>query len=89
MWRRGSASLAALATLLSCDAFGNTGPKGVVTGGIIACSGLYDPHAPRHAGGTVNAYMGQVTWEPNAQGNLSDVFPTDRVARQTVETDGT
>jgi hypothetical protein len=89
MWRRGGASLAALATLLSCDAFGNAGLKGVVAGGIISCAGLYDPNAPRHAGGTVSALKGQVTWKPNAQGNLTDAFPTNRVAQQTVATDGT
>jgi len=89
MWRRGSASLAAVATLLSCDAFGNAGPKGVVTGGIIHCSGLYDPNAPHYDGGTVSVLSGEVTWKPNDQGNLDMVFPRRRVAQQTVEPDGT
>lgn len=89
MWRRGSASLAAVATLLSCDAFGNTGPKGIVTGGITRCSGLYDPHAQRYDGGTVTVFEGQVTWKPNQQGNLDTVIPRRRVAQQTVEPDGT
>jgi hypothetical protein len=89
MWRRGSASLAAVATLLSCDAFGNTGPKGVVTGGIIHCSGLDDPKASRYDGGTVTVLKGEVTWRLNEQGNLDTVFPRNRVAQQTVEPDGT
>jgi hypothetical protein len=88
MWRRGSASLAAVATLLSCDALGNTGLKGVVRGGIVRCSGLYDPNAPYYEGGTVTALKGQVTWKRNRQGNLTDVFPTTRVAEQSVESDG-
>lgn len=89
MWRRGSASLAAVATLLSCDAFGNTGPRGVVTGGIVRCSGLYDPNAPYYEGGTVSVLEGQVTRKPNEQGNLDMVFPRRRVAQQTVQSDGT
>jgi hypothetical protein len=89
MWRRGSASLAAVATLLSCDAFGNTGSKGVVTGGVVRCSGLYDPNAPHYQGGTVTVLKGQITWKSNEQGNLTDVFPTRRAAQQSVETDGT
>jgi hypothetical protein len=89
MWRRGSASLAAVATLLSCDSFGNAGPKGVVTGGIAHCSGLYDPNAPRYDGGTVSVLEGGVTWKPNDQGNLDLMFPHLRVARQTVEQNGT
>ncbi len=89
MLRRGSASLAAVATLLSCDAFGNSGLKGVVTGGIVHCSGLYDPNAPRYDGGTVSVLKGEVTWKPNDQGNLDFVFPPLRVAQQTVGPDGT
>jgi hypothetical protein len=89
MWRRGSASLAAVATLLSCDAFGNTGPKGVVTGGIVHCSGLDDPNAPRYDGGTVSVLKGEVTWRPNDQGNLDTVFPRNRVAQHAVKPDGT
>jgi hypothetical protein len=88
MWRRGSALLAAVATLLSCDAFGNTGPKGIVTGGITRCSGLYDPNAPRYEGGTVTALKGEVTWKPNDQGNLDIVFPRNLVTQETVEPDG-
>jgi hypothetical protein len=88
MWRRGSASLAAVATLLSCDAFRNIGLKGVVRGGIVRCSGLYDPNAPYYEGGTVTALKGQVTWKRNRQGTLTDVFPTTRVAQQSVESDG-
>jgi hypothetical protein len=89
MWRRGGASLAAVATLLSCDAFGNTGPKAVVTGGIIPCSGLADQDGPPFAGGTVSVLRGQVTWKSNEEGNMTNVFPTTRVAQQTMETNGT
>jgi hypothetical protein len=78
-----------VATLLSCDAFGNGGPKGVVTGGIIRCSGLYDPNVPRYDGGTVSVLKGEVTWKPNDQGNLDIVFPPRLVAQETVEPDGT
>jgi hypothetical protein len=81
--------LAAVATLLSCDAFGNTGPKGIVTGGITRCSDLYDPNAPRYEGGTVTVLKGDVTWIPNQQGNLTNVYPANLVAQQTVEADGT
>ena len=73
MWRRGGASLAAVATLLSCDAFGNAGPKGVVAGGITHCSGLPDLEAPQYDGGTVSVLK----------------LPADLVAQQKVDAAGT
>ena len=60
-----------------------------MTGGIVRCSGLYDPDALRNVGGTVSVFKGKVTWKLNEPGNLTDVFPTDLVAQQTVEADGT
>jgi hypothetical protein len=62
---------------------------GVVTGGIMPCSGLapsMDPNLPHYAAGTVTVLKGKVTWQTTGPGVKQAVFPTTVVASERVST---
>jgi len=80
MARRGLAVLAAGLVLLSCG--GALDRQGVVSGGIIPCSGL-PVTTPHNAAGTVSALKGRITWRPVPHGQVS-VFPTAIAAQEMV-----
>lgn len=61
--------------------------KGEVLGGISRCDALGTP-GPQYVAGTVTVLRGQVTWRTIRPGTSQAVFPSERVASQTVGTEG-
>jgi uncharacterized membrane protein len=85
--RSGATGLLAVALmLLSSAAFVVPDTKGVISGGIIPCSGLDLPNGPHYSAGAVTVLKGRVTWRTTPQGNVQDVLPTGVVAQQSVAT---
>ena len=83
MWCRGLAVFFASLALLSCQTstststYASPGGKGVITGGIIPCSGLPpQPHSPHYAAGTVTVFKGRI--------GSTGVSPTTAVAQEAV-----
>src|ERR1700694_732840 len=83
---RATGLLAAALLLLSSAAFVVPDVKGVVTGGIIPCSGIYVPGSPHYAAGNVTVLKGHVSWKSPEQGFTAIVFPSNVVAQQRVDT---
>ena len=81
--------LAAALLLLSSAAFAVPDVKGVITGGITPCSGIYVPGSPHYAAGTVTVLKGHVSWKSAEQGYTAMVFPSHVVAQQRVDTNTT
>jgi hypothetical protein len=81
--------LAAALLLLSSAAFAVPDVKGVITGGITPCSGIYVPGSPHYAAGTVTVLKGHISWKSAEQGFTAMVFPSDVVAQQRVDTNTT
>lgn len=82
--RRGLALLTAGLVLLNCG--GALDRQGVVTGGIIPCSGL-SISSPHYAAGTVTVLRGHIIWTGNDQ--TTSQFPSTVVAKETVDVDST
>lgn len=61
--------------------------RGEVVGGIRRCGALGVP-GPRYVAGTVTLLRGQVTWRTIGPGTSQAVFPSAKVASQTVGTEG-
>jgi hypothetical protein len=86
---RATGLLAAALLFLSLAAFAVPDVKGVVTGGIIPCAGIYVPGSPHYAAGTVTVLKGHVSWKSAEQGYTAMVFPSQVVAQQRVDTNTT
>jgi hypothetical protein len=61
--------------------------KGEVVGGISRCDALGTP-GPQYVAGTVTVLRGQVTWRTIRPGTSQAVFPSEKVASQTVGAEG-
>lgn len=56
--------------------------KGLITGGIRPCQGIFDPNAPHYAAGTVTVLKGKMT----LTSGRPPVFPSQVVASQQLKT---
>jgi hypothetical protein len=89
MWTRAVAFLVAGLMLVSGGLTALPYWHATVSGGIVQCSGIWDPTAPRYAAGTVTVLKGQVTWKSAASPDLVPVLPTTVVATERVGPDST